>query len=1157
MFTTGLHKMSDASEGICTGIDTIINGGKSILVDYYEVGKARDVAILPTTKYHRKKAAAAAQLSTSRYPKLLMTSRHFSFIEKLMFCYSMFGQYTLAWQTIFATFVLYLCRCVMMSMTIILASITAQEVAPIVTGSVLALQLSSVNVTYAIMVIQAISFMSIPGLMLLLLEEGIIHGIFSYVIHFFVNVFIYNVVHTLNTAFYYHFGFCEPAKHKMTGRPHSLNHVTILEMFKAFETTHIYPVAVLSIFYIIQGGLGGMPVLETLSYHLLLCILLLWGPFTYNSGAFPISTSYDNWKKLYAEDHHRIKTWRRHLCPIDQVEGIIENDKLYKQLKLEYRSMIQGDDDLESLELDLELCILADDPERTKPTNFYNIKNRDRAYSLSKLKDQLRRRKMQKEESYRKALEADPDDDHSIAIRYNRAIRRNCCEALLLTVFRASAKPFRKLGQVLMRSPILGENIYLLLILTGTKYIAYILYIWKMIMPWSSPPDYRHVYTDNYVQRTTESRIINIQRLIRSMYLQNYLTGANDGRSDMAVGSGSVRTPTRYSTMGVITRMKDTSLNSTQTGASSRTPSSARNSQRYSQQLSVPGFRNENTLSPSNYRRMFPLRSKFSVNTPAAVMNGPLGGTNIRNSLTTPMNIRNSLTSSLSSRVVSPTFTPGSQDKKPKLMQSYNRNESPVEIKILSPNIRPVRSSVDFTPKITPQSPRIVVPVIASSAPMALKTGLTVDNRELLTNMRTCYSSAYAAMIEFNDSLRDQDARGGASRAKQINELFKIAAIELEKTIRLNGNDVRTICAQCMDELDLIRGSSFAADRQLIELVEAFVLFDLFYYFKLFHKNTKKAVRRVNKIVDPKKKRVRTISRSTFSQSQKEQVKLDPETDQINRTNKFRGAARLLKDASHYMYVEHNTPFERIMYEPNCPEREYIRNRVMHLCKMIAEETFALANAFLLEAKRQFKQFNASVQQIDIYGHQTSKCATCLVKEKRLQVVNNAQTSLAQALNFVERLIEVDPTNAVFSGLVMRNGVQVSFGVEDENNDQGREERRKMMIVDDDNGHSFLDQCFPTEGGVTLVNLHEDDAPPSLKNTPLMWVGEQAGQVALEKEAMMEDLMRVLRENMEKDFMSLCDDCSEMLDYLKKQERVIRNSHVHHHDNDDVSIQIN
>jgi hypothetical protein len=612
------------------------------------------------------------------------------------------------------------------------------------------------------------------------------------------------------------------------------------------------------------------------------------------------------------------------------------------------------------------------------------------------------------------------------------------------------------------------------------------------------------------------------------MYLQNYL---NDSRAESSVGlgstTGSVRTPTRYSTMGVITRMKDTNMNATQTGGSVMTPSSTRVSLRGSQQI-APGFRAESAMSPSNFRRMFPLRSKFSASTPASVLGAtPIG------SARTPIGG----SQRFSSRVVSPIA-----EKKPRLLQTTTRNESPVSSKMLSPNTRP---SIELVQR--PTTP------VKELTPIILSRGLSNDNRELLGSMRTRRPKAYTAMMGFLLAVKS-DQRGGINRGKQINELFKTAGREMENSMHLNSDAQSIIAAQCMEEMSLSKEANTAADKDFFDMVDAMVLYDLFKYYKLFHKNTKRSVGRVNKIIDPKKKKRSSVSRSTFSQSQREKTIIDPETDQLNRTNKFRNAARLLKDAAHYMYVEHNTPFERIMYEPNCPERSYIRNRVLHLCKMIAEESFSLANAFLLEAKRQFKHFNASVQQIDIFGHNPSKCPTCLVKEKRLQVVKNAQTTLSQALNFVERLVEVDPTNSVYSGLVMRNGAQISFGVEDENFE--KEERRKMMIVDDDNGQCFIDQCFPVVEAVTLVNLQEE--APTLKNTPLMWDGEQANQVALEKEAMMEDLMRVLRDAMDKPFMGLCDDCAEMLEYLKKQERVIRNSHQHN-DNDiqDVSIPIN
>ena len=55
------------SEDIFTGFDTIIKGGKSIHVEYHEVGKARDVDLYTTTKFTRKISMGASQMACSRF----------------------------------------------------------------------------------------------------------------------------------------------------------------------------------------------------------------------------------------------------------------------------------------------------------------------------------------------------------------------------------------------------------------------------------------------------------------------------------------------------------------------------------------------------------------------------------------------------------------------------------------------------------------------------------------------------------------------------------------------------------------------------------------------------------------------------------------------------------------------------------------------------------------------------------------------------------------------------------------------------------------------------------------------------------------------------------------------------------------------------------
>lgn len=56
-------------------------------------------------------------------------------------------------------------------------------------------------------------------------------------------------------------------------------------------------------------------------------------------------------------------------------------------------------------------------------------------------------------------------------------------------------------------------KIFLLLILYVTKLLSYLILLYKILAPWTSPPDYLSTYQDQYHVRITESRLLNIQRL--------------------------------------------------------------------------------------------------------------------------------------------------------------------------------------------------------------------------------------------------------------------------------------------------------------------------------------------------------------------------------------------------------------------------------------------------------------------------------------------------------------------------------------------------------------------------------------------------------------------------------------------------------------------
>ncbi|KAL0478478.1 hypothetical protein AKO1_003724 [Acrasis kona] len=564
------------------------------------------------------------------------------------------------------------------------------------------------------------------------------------------------------------------------------------------------------------------------------------------------------------------------------------------------------------------------------------------------------------------------------------------------------------------------------------------------------------------------------------------------------------------------------------------------------------------TQSP--YRQLFPTRSIMN-NTPASIMHHNMA---VNAAAVAQQQQSNNVASF---GIVSPAAA-----------SSNNRSSlvSPVVIR------KPQKHSTNGTNgSLVVTSPTNGLGLIRTNVPTTphIVSGLSTHNKQLLSQLYE-FPTVDQAIQVFAQSIRDQGNnthnKPSTSKANnsKVNDLYKAAVQELlDHKVVSNLEELRALCVQCMDESSL---SSFTNEHpRLQQAVNDLILLDLYYYYKLFHKYTYRAIKKVSKTIDPKSKsssssssslqrrsigdsigngdlsktKRGSLSRSTFGDAKA--INIDKQ--QEDRSKKFKSVAMILKDAAHYMYVNHNTPFERIMYEPNHDDRAYIRNRVTNLCEFIVEETFALANSMLLDAQKQFHRFTSSLQHVDMYGQEVGKCATCALKEKRLKVVKNTISCFVQSLNFVERLLNVDPNNAVYSNMVMRD--RFSFGANNAeetihsplspNSQRTLEEKHLLMIVDDDNGNSFIDQCFPIDGSVTLVNLSEED---SLKSAQLMWQGEEANVVNQQKEVMMQKLTNVLRDNVtQKNFIKLCDECSDLLKYLRKQEKTIKNSHLNHH----------
>lgn len=516
MFTTSLSKLSYISEDVFNGFDMLLNGGKSIHVEYMEVGKARDVCMLSTSKFNRKTAGGAAQIACSRYPHAILTSRHFTFLDKLMFCYSVLSHYSNTLFTILAAFVLYATRVGIL--ILILVTIKAVKV-----SSTLEL-FSTVDIVSGNMSIISDSLylfqmgmtLSVPGILQMILDRGLFRGVYEYVMSL-IYLLTYSMFQLMNTCFYFHYGFNQSAKYIASGRVTGLQHTSITEIFRTFKNTHFYPAAVMVILQIIGISTGGSWLF--LIYHTILIFIWLFSPFLFNEGSFPTTTSGLIWKKLYAEDNFRVKWWLSNDCPLDDVEKEMEKSKLTRASKIEYQFNSSGN--ANDFELDLESNLLKKDVVYEKNYLERN-QHADKQYSMFHMQNQIQRKRNNPEptpskKEKKKKVQPSPSSSTESSTLTSSELDETKIEHQKLVKFGKRRRflhfylcqPFQLVKRIVKMIP----KVFLLLILYGTKLIAYFYQAYRMISPWSSPPGYEDAYKREYEEKILESRIMNMQRV--------------------------------------------------------------------------------------------------------------------------------------------------------------------------------------------------------------------------------------------------------------------------------------------------------------------------------------------------------------------------------------------------------------------------------------------------------------------------------------------------------------------------------------------------------------------------------------------------------------------------------------------------------------------
>jgi len=284
---TGLSKLPYVSEDIFTGFDTVLKGGKIIHREYHEVGKARDVDLYTTTKFQRKISMGASQMACSRYIDQLTTTWSVSWFQTLTYYYSTVGHYhnhAILWVSVWFALVAQL-------ILIILQKFIFQErIAYFVTERIFTFQIG-----YLFM---------IPGALQLVLEYGLVWGVWIFVSNFIIN-YVYSTFHILNVSSYWQYGLTNSAYYLASGRGTGLEHYFMLDMYDTFYHTHWGPAFVIFWMGFLVLILSGNVLVFAVMY-LLPSGIWLWGAMALNPGSLPSSVHEEQWKRLMNADMKQV-----------------------------------------------------------------------------------------------------------------------------------------------------------------------------------------------------------------------------------------------------------------------------------------------------------------------------------------------------------------------------------------------------------------------------------------------------------------------------------------------------------------------------------------------------------------------------------------------------------------------------------------------------------------------------------------------------------------------------------------------------------------------------------------------------------------------------------------------------------------------------------
>jgi hypothetical protein len=1146
MFTTGTSKLSYVSEDVFTGFDTMLNNGLSQHVDYFEVGKARDVDMITTTKFNRKISGGASQLCCSRYPHWVMTSRHYSLSRKLLFAYSVMAHYTNALCTVISIFALYSCRVLILILQRInKKSAASQKVQDLITSQALDISGAVTLVADSLFFFQLGAVLALPGILQHILDRGLLRGIYEYLKNL-VYLFGYALFQLMNTAFYFHYGFNSSVSYIASGRGSGLEHTSILDINRMFNDSHFIPATIMIVLQIVSVSVGGS--IPFLIYHFFICFVFLYAPLLFNEGSFPVTILYETWAKLYAEDNYRIKTWLQTTCNIDQVEQIIAKNRYQRLIQMEY-DLLVDDSTEQNLELDLEVSMA-----HRGAGSFFD---KARKFSI----DMKRKFSIADPESFvTLEEEVTPVDESEKKWRKYWMFQEARSRFFIFFI----AQPIHLARELLRAIP----KLICWMLLYGTKILSYLYLLYKVIAPWTSPPNYAVAYLQEYKDRTTESRLINIQRMF--LLYDNEFTGL---RNEVAIATNNPVDDTReapdiHDPSSIVSR-----------------PLSSLRSARHRDQYNRSSSYSE---SPNNMGRRdsSAALSQYRFGTPSDI-HTPLSQSHAFKSHTGVFDRKNSLSP------LSPNFRRGSIAPSPFAQSLASNMKYPLgntpylqtgtprrKLSIMIPSSSSGESGL-YTSSLSKRKLSIMIPVSDNQVTLietipstrnsnhvnqhkdynegseARGTEPKTEQQLLFETLRTIVSTDRT----FFDKMRDfainvSHANVDKESRKQFYDLatsaFNANLCELDEAdladLCEKSNRIMLLGSETDILFEILTEQSSLEEINEIECLQLSKAFSLFGIFRDFDNIVNQAInnlKRVDVILNYKAP-VSTYNSNSFSTRNdktispkrplpmKQNARVPAYMEGVNEDNKFERALECLIGVADLLTKDNKTFFETVMSSDE-DYLEFIAIKCQNILEAITTKLVTMSQRYFSEAKKDFDHFSAVLESPNLFivgstDQEKSKCYACEVMRLHKKSLHTARDRAIKAMIFAARLTEEQG-----------NSVEQSY------------ERilQHEFLFDDDDGQALFDQAFPfAPSSFAAIDSNQiEDQLQNISSPEVKQISQQIAEMAQDRNEIVNFKLsklliflsdKLIEKVSAQQFLSLEADTAEMIELLNIKEEHLR-----------------